>query len=216
MFSDLHSKGEMGNLQEVFRVATKWELYIGIPFCLVFCFAPTEMLTVLYGADYAGGATALVILVLGQLVNVATGSTGALLSMTGHQRSWMVLSSLALVLNIVLCVLLIPRFGFVGAAAGTSISVSILNIVGVIVARLSLGVWPYDSRYLKGILATLCALLVLGVFRFSFHGSAALFLGISICLAVFTFFGLLMLQGFDTEDKDLLQLVRLRILRGRS
>jgi O-antigen/teichoic acid export membrane protein len=213
IFADLHSRRDVPQMQETYRVGTKWGLYISIPFFLVFCFAPAETLMVLYGAEYAGGWIALLVLTMGQLVNVATGSVGTLLSMAGYQRAWLGLSSAALVLNILLCVLLIPRFGIMGAAIATSVSLSVMNFTGIIKAWFSLGVWPYDLRYLKGMFAAFCCLLVLGVLRIFYHGSALPFLSISTLLAVLVFFGLIILQGLDDEDRNLLGLLRARILK---
>lgn len=213
LFADLYSKRDVPQMQEIFRVGTKWGLYISIPFFLVFCFAPAEILTVLYGPGYSGGWIALLALAIGQFVNVATGSVGTLLCMTGYQRAWLGLSSVALVLNIILCVVLIPRFGILGAATATSVSLCVMNIAGIVKARISLGIWPYDLRYLKGLFAAFCCLLILGILRFFYHGPAFLYLSITTLLAALIFFGLILLQGLDDEDRNLVGLLQARILK---
>ncbi|MGH7787073.1 MAG: flippase [Candidatus Binatia bacterium] len=159
MIGELHARGEIARLQELFRLATKWTLYLTVPLFLVICLASEELMVVVFGRDFAPAATPLVILASGQMVNVATGTAALLLVMTGGQKRWLLLSLLMLVLALALNWVLIPRFGLPGAAFATAISLTCLFGLGLLHVRTTLGIWPYDQRCLKLLLP---ALLVVG------------------------------------------------------
>ncbi len=210
MIARFHHRGEIERLRELYRVSTKWALYLSIPAFLVIFTGPRELLTILFGADYATGWLALVILAGGQLVNAGTGTVNALLVMTGHQKMWLLLSATTLAVNIILNVTFIPRWGLNGAALATAIALVILFAAGVVQIRVVLGTWPYDSRVVKGIVATGVAAAALAALRL---GSVALslpagaFLVLTVIVAALAFGGTLLGLGFDDEDRFLLQAI---------
>lgn len=219
MISDLYHKGEHKRLEDLYRVSTKWALYISLPVLLVILFIPELLMKVVFGQAYAAGALPLLILNLGQLVNVATGAVGFLLIMTGHQNRWLVYSALALVGNIVMNLVLIPRYGVVGAAISTSTAVAALFLVGLLDVRLSLKLWPYDRRYLKGLAAALLSGLgILALRSFEIQSDLLALIMISAA-AVLVFVLVLLALRLDEEDLTLLRqaAVRLKTLsRGNS
>ncbi|MCZ7671657.1 MAG: polysaccharide biosynthesis C-terminal domain-containing protein [Chloroflexi bacterium] len=153
---------------------------------------------------------AMLILMIGQMVNVGTGAVGTILTMTAQQKSWFIISGVMLLVNFGLNVMLIPRFGFIGAAVANSLTISGLFIAGLLRVRFSLHLWPYDKRYRKGIVAG-CLMAAAG---FGFTRAVSLtplwmILGTAvICASVFAVS--LLLQGLDDEDYELLDLVRSR------
>jgi len=209
MFSTFFANNEHYHLNEIFRVATKWGLYISLPVFLVVCFAPYDLLSFTYGSAYSGAWLALVILSIGQIVNVGTGAIGLLLPMTGNHRYWLFLSIIGLGLNIILCILLIPSLGIVGAALGTSISLNVIYFAGLLWVSKNLKIWPYDRRYLKGFAALLISAIILFGFEKIYAGGGMVFLLILTLLAFTSFFGVLLLLGLDDEDRHILKLLRL-------
>jgi O-antigen/teichoic acid export membrane protein len=102
----------------------------------------------LFGPEFVAGYPALVVLVVGQVVNAATGSVGVVLGMTGHAGRLFVNAGLTAVLTVVLNILLIPQLGIVGSALATSISLATVNVVRTIQVRQVLGYWAYDPHEL--------------------------------------------------------------------
>jgi O-antigen/teichoic acid export membrane protein len=213
IFSESHAHQRLKQMGEAFRVGTKWGLYMSIPIFLVISFAPQEVLALVFGAAYADAWVALVVLSLGQIVNVGTGSVGTLLMMTGHQQAWMRLSISSLLLNIVLCLLLIPRLGIMGGALSTAISLNLVYILAVLRARRLLGVWPYDRRYLKGMAATAISVAALILTRALYAGPSWGYLLGVVFVASAAFFLALYRLGIDPEDRTLLRMALERIGR---
>ncbi len=76
----------------------------------------------LYGPDFLAARLPLQVLVVSQLLGAAGGSVGFLMVMTGQERPAAWITAGAGLLNLVLNLLLIPRYGLLGAAAATGLA----------------------------------------------------------------------------------------------
>lgn len=141
LFAELRVRGESEELQRVVTLGTRgaflFSLVVGSVLILLGPF-----LLGLYGPDFAAGFPPLVILVLSQVIGSAGGSVGFLLSMTGNERLAAWLTGGVGFLNLLLNLLLIPRFGLVGAALATGIANVAWTAVLAVAVRRSLGVRP--------------------------------------------------------------------------
>lgn len=72
-----------------------------------------------FGRDFEAAAAPLAILLAGQVAVAACGSAGGLLALAGHNRALIVTALAAVILDMALCLLLVPVFGPVGAAWAT-------------------------------------------------------------------------------------------------
>ncbi len=79
------------------------------------------------------------ILALGQFVNVATGSVGYLLSMTGHERELRNNAFISALAGVVFGLALIPGHGLLGASVATAVAVASQNLLGAYQVRKHLG-----------------------------------------------------------------------------
>ena len=210
MIAELIHQKEKQQLEELFRVSTKWGLYLSVPLFLTLCFVPREVMTVVFGLQYEGGYMLLVILAVAQLVNVGTGAVNILLIMAGYQKRWLVTSTVMLAVNIGLNALLIPQVGLVGAAVATAATVCGLFVAGLLQVRHLLKIWPYDGRYLKGFLATLLTALALWGLQSANVASPALALTLALVISGFVFSLTLLVTGLDSEDRHFISLVLMR------
>jgi O-antigen/teichoic acid export membrane protein len=74
------------------------------------------------GEQWSGGRLYPWLLCVGPLMSCFFGLAGSLLLMTGHSRLLLYNSVVAVLLNLALAALLIPRFGLLGAAVATAVS----------------------------------------------------------------------------------------------
>ncbi|MEA2446392.1 MAG: hypothetical protein QOK47_29, partial [Actinomycetota bacterium] len=113
--ADLHNRGEHQKLDNLFKTLTRWTLAATLPAFLLLAVAPDSMLR-LFGEGFGTGQAALLILIAGQFINVATGSVGFILIMVGRTGWDLVVYAASLVLDLGLALLLCPRYGMEGAA----------------------------------------------------------------------------------------------------
>ncbi len=126
VFSGLYHMGEMEKLRESVQKGSRLLFITSVPIGLILWLAPGFWLGI-FGEDFRAGATALMILTAGSLVNSLTGSVGILLQMTGRQKQYNYIVSSAAGLNILLNILLIPSYGIIGAAIASASSKILQN-----------------------------------------------------------------------------------------
>lgn len=160
--ADLHARGRRDQLDRLFKTATRWALAATLPAVIVLLVAAADVLR-LFGSGYGNGASALRILLAGQLVNVATGSVGFVLIMVGRTRLDLIDNAIATVVMVALAAPLSASHGIEGAALAAAVTLAGVNVLRLAqVARL-LGIQPYDAAYLPLLLpAGACAAAALG------------------------------------------------------
>lgn len=205
--SSFHTKDFVG-LANIFRFSTKFMIYLGIPLALVVFINPELVLIGLYGEGYIGGKTILIILTITQMINIGTGAVAQILLMTGQEHKWFRFTLCAFVVNITANLILIPRFGGVGAAIGSGLPLIGLNVVGLFSTKQIVGAFPYDRRLLKGFAAVVVTMiLLLFLSRFSFEYNLFTLFGI-IITAYLCFILIVVLIGIDDEDSKIIVTLR--------
>jgi O-antigen/teichoic acid export membrane protein len=167
VISELWEKGDRLELMAQFKIVSKWILTLSLPvFCLYILFAPG--LLSIFGDEFQRGADALKILAIGQIVNAIVGPIGFILNMTGRQKLNLINSILIAASNIVLNIILIPRYGIIGVALATTLSVSSINIIRVLEVRVLYGFTPFRHDLYKPFTAAAVASAALYLLNRSF------------------------------------------------
>jgi len=122
-FARLHSLGETKKLERLVRYSTRAITLLAIPPVLLFVFFGGPILEHIFGAPYRSGAIALAVLAAGQGVKALMGTSISLLIMSGNEKITARLGLLAVVVNLVLNVILVPIWGGSGAAVATFVSI---------------------------------------------------------------------------------------------
>jgi O-antigen/teichoic acid export membrane protein len=128
-------------LQRGLRTASRAATAICAVFAIVLIAAPGAILG-LFGGEFTGGADALRILAVAALVNALAAFNGLVLTMGGHERSAMRWALACLVLDLVLCLVLVPPFGVVGAAIAALVSITMRNVFTTVEVRRRMGIDP--------------------------------------------------------------------------
>ena len=158
--ADLHNRGETERLDRLFKSLTRWTLAATMPVFLLLLVAPGPALRI-FGAEFAGGQTALLILLAGQFVNIATGSVGFVLIMVGRTGWDLAVYAGSLVLNLVLAFWLCPRYGMEGAAVANAVTFALSKWARLALVKRFVGIQPYDRAYLKLLVPTGVAIAVM-------------------------------------------------------
>ncbi|MCG7854039.1 MAG: flippase [Methanosarcinaceae archaeon] len=116
-----YGKEEKERLQKILTRAVRIAFLSVLPFGLILIFAGGNIL-LLFGHEFMAAKTALLILAVGRLADVAAGSGALLLGMTGYERTVAIIFSGAALENVILNALLIPKYGIEGAAFALVIS----------------------------------------------------------------------------------------------
>lgn len=138
-FSELYHSGKIKKLLRLARKSTKLIFWTSTPILLVLTFFGKFILKTLFGEPFVVGYSAMLFLVIGQFVNAISGSTGIFMNMTGNEKKFRNIIAISSVINVVLSVVLIPRFGMYGAAFAAMISMIFWNICTLLFIRTKFG-----------------------------------------------------------------------------
>jgi O-antigen/teichoic acid export membrane protein len=159
MISELHKKGEIAEMGAYFKTVTVWAVEFFVPLMLLFVVAPGPILG-LFGREFRVAASCLLILGVGQLVNILTGPVGLILNMSGWTRLQFWNSTSVLILQIVVAFLLVPRYGYMGAAIANTSAVVVVNAARVVQLQRRLHIHPFSWSLAKPAAAAAVAFLV--------------------------------------------------------
>ncbi len=214
VIAELHARGEHKQLANMFKIVTKWSFSLSWPIflsCLVF----HDAILGIFGAKYIAAGLVLIILAFGNLVDSGVGSVNYLLVMTGRPRVILVNTVITVVVNVTLAILLVPRYGIIGAALAAALAVLILNVVGLIEVYWIMKIHPYRWDILKPLAAGIIASLVTAPLAAVIHpGYGHLAILGALCLVmplVIVYVALLALFRFSEEDVMVFETVRAKL-----
>ncbi|MDJ0742880.1 MAG: flippase [Xenococcaceae cyanobacterium MO_167.B27] len=137
--ASLYAEGKTEKIQKILIKSSRAVFLVSLPIIIGLVVFGHWYLS-LFGSEFTQGDNALIILCVGQLANVTTGSVGLLLNMTGNERYSLISRGGSSILNLVLDALLIPQWGVEGAAIATAGSAILLNVENTIWVRKKLGI----------------------------------------------------------------------------
>jgi O-antigen/teichoic acid export membrane protein len=160
--ADLHARGEREKLDRLFKSITRWTVAGTVPILLLMLLAPGPILQLFGGENFTTGITALRILVIGQAINVSVGAAGFVLIMAGRTGWDLTVYGLSALLDLVLSLILVPKFGINGAAAAQAITIACSNWLRLALVKRFVGIFPWDKPYARLALPALaCAIAML-------------------------------------------------------
>ena len=118
-------------LHRLIRQSSKIMFWTSLILCLLLIFVGEWVLN-FFGKEFVGGEQVLIYLVIGQFVNVASGSVGVLMNMTGEQKALQIILMITVVISITLMSILVPRYGITGGALSVMITMIFQNVIAVI------------------------------------------------------------------------------------
>ena len=165
--SALHAQGKTQTLKQNFVVVNRWIATFTIPLFLLLIIWSKQILR-LNGNGFESGQLALCILAVGFLVDALVGEVRGIMLMTGKSGMFLLNSGGLMILNLMLNLWFIPRWGIVGAAIAGAVSRASLNLIGLAQVFIFIRIHPFNRDYLKPIAAAVITsaiyLLTLAIF----------------------------------------------------
>ena len=148
--AELHANKEYQHMQ---RLVTRSTIAISawaLPIALGLVIAGRWLLS-WFGPSFVAGYPILVVLVIGQMVNAITGTVGLVMTMGGLEKVVLRTQIYGLTITAVLCLALIPIWGGIGAAVGSTIALIFWNIALTVQLYRRLGIASsFYSPFISG------------------------------------------------------------------
>jgi O-antigen/teichoic acid export membrane protein len=158
-FTELFTLGDRRGANSIYQTTTTWLILLLWPvFLLSIAYGPV-LLTV-FGRSYSAGYPVMVILGFAMLLATACGQVDMVL-ITSGRSSWSLVNGLLTVgVNVGVDLLLIPRYGILGAAIGWAVAIAVSNLMPLTQLAVVLRLHPFGRG---AIIACLLSVLSFGV-----------------------------------------------------
>jgi len=129
IISDLYARRKDTEMRRNYAILTKWLCFATFPLTMLFVLYPKIVINFFFGQNYIFAYTVLQILVIGFFINNIMGPNGATLTAMAKTNFLMIATFSAACINVVLNIVLIPKYGVHGAAIATVTALVSINFV---------------------------------------------------------------------------------------
>jgi O-antigen/teichoic acid export membrane protein len=213
VFSEALHLGQRDRLRTNLQLMTRWVATAAAPIAVTAVALRHDILAA-YGPAFQSGATAIVLLAAGHLVNATFGLTGYIILVAGRSRLVLLNNVVAAAVNVALGLVLIPRLGMIGAAISALASVTLFQGLYAVQVFMAHRILPVGGSTLKPFAAA-AAMLAAEWLVADRIPHPAQRIPLVIGAGVLAYLGALVALGLAPEDKRLFGKIWNRI-RGRS
>jgi O-antigen/teichoic acid export membrane protein len=136
-------------IKELSQQVGKWIFILNLPLFIIMFLFPGAIINILFGKEYLVAATALRILSILGFFSTISFISYNLLTITGRSKLVMIDLIIAAIINLVLNILLIPKYGINGAAFSTLISNTFFYLILVIQVHRVFSFIPIRKKIIK-------------------------------------------------------------------
>lgn len=188
------------NFDRIYQLGFKYLLIFIIPVAFGVTFFSGRIAYIFYGKDFLLSSSALRILIWAEVFVFMGVVNNSILISANKQKIDPIFTGASALANIILNLILIPKYSYIGAAIASLISYSIGPIMGYFIRATHLYSRCMLYYSLKPILASLVMVGFMYYSRFSFL--------ISICVAPLTYLTIMyLIKGFRQDDITLVKLL---------
>ena len=209
MVSQLHGSNDKYNLQKLYLTSTRYLIFIAVPFSVGGILLSNPLVQLLYGKEYLPAALILKILLVSRCASVIAIASASIQYGTEHQDFILKWGSVLAGGNLLMDIILIPRFGAIGAAIANSSAQLIGFLIGAIAVCHQLKVRFPVLHLVKVLTASLAMIPCILIIRP--HAFGGIMLSVLVG-AVICFAAIFLLRAFTKQDIILLTSLKQKLL----
>jgi O-antigen/teichoic acid export membrane protein len=162
VFSELFAKNDKEQLIDVYTSIINWVTVIGIALFIIILFSSELLISSIFGKEYLFPQLKTVVLLLsiGFLTNQLTGPKIIFLQAIGKTKIIFYMGISFGIITLVLTIIFVAKFGIVGAAASTTVSLSMYAFGGLYYVKQHISINVINKRFVKILFSGLCAGLI--------------------------------------------------------
>ena len=165
MMARMFARKDQKGIDDLYWQSAVWITVISFPVFLVTFSLAQPLTLLLFGERYAQSGLIMAVLAFGYYFNAALGFNADTLRVYGKLRYTVAIDFLTMLVSLGLSLLLIPRYGALGAAIGTCGTLVIYNLLNHLGLKSSTAINLFEWRYLRVYVSVVLGTLVLTVFQ---------------------------------------------------
>ena len=203
MVAGYYAEGDIQSIEYNFKNTTKM-VFTAAMFSLGFLCLFSGELLLIFGSEFQTGTAVVLLLCIGQVVKTLVGHSGTMLAMIGKPILNVVTTAIAVLSMVVLNVLLIPRYGILGAGVSGLASLSVTSCFELYFLYRMLKIHPFRTDFIKPVAAALISGGIIRLLKEVVGGNLLTSIGL-MALFVLLFFSALYLLKLSDDEKLLLK-----------
>ena len=209
----LYSKKNKKEIKEITIRTSKWIFFANFPIFMMLLVFSKPILEIIFGKEYVVGSGALLILIFAYLLHSITHVNSSILIMLKKTKIILFVGIIITILNILLNLLLIPRYGIIGGAIAMSFSLILNYIIYSILVYKITKIFTNWIIYLKFIVSGILSLLVVYLIKIRIEISFISLIILILIFALIYFILSIIFKSFDEQDKDIFVVIRDRLYK---
>lgn len=194
-------KGQIDRIREYYKKTTRWALLVTAPIFSLVILLSEELLS-MFGSEFEVGKQPLIILAASYLINSVLGFAGQILTVSGRSKLILANSLGAGILNIILNLLLIPRYGIQGAAVATGFSIFIANVARAVEILVLEKMSAINKQLLKPILIGFTVLLIMFGVKITLLPDSSFFWSVGLS-GIYLMLYVVFIWNFDLRQSEI-------------
>ncbi len=205
ILTEAYRLGDKRNMQRIYSAVTRWNVYFNVPLLFIMVLFSPSIISLFFGTEYVSGYVAAGILSFAVITNSITVPATWVLITLGKTKTLLCITLASAIANIILNILLIPKFGLEGAAFATLVSSVFLCILTVWIAWKHSGLNPFSKSMVKPVMsAALAIYLIYAISNYIPSRSAAALAAFSAVYFAAYATTMFVLNAVEKEDKELI------------
>lgn len=194
------SAGNKEDAMHLVRVVNKWILLLAIPVVVLLYFTLKDLITFLFGNKYNSALGAAAVLMAGKFLWTISNMGSRMLTMIRKNTTILYINIALVSINLILDIILVPRYGIMGAAFPTAFSLLMEFAVYMYLAREHFGITLLSSKTPILAAAGIAAALPVWWLDKTVHIRSLYIIGIESCTYLFIYALILWFLRALTED----------------
>jgi len=210
-----YSRKNFEVIKELSQQVGKWIFILNLPFLIIIMLFPGALINILFGQEYVIAENALRLLAIGAFFSSLTLLSSNLIAMVGKTKVMLADLVAILALNVILNIILVPKYGLNGAAFSTMICGIIFSLIFLFQVRHYTSIIPMRRKMLRIFIVALIPMgLLIGIKQFVIINTYSLIL---MSLFFFLSYILLMLltRCLDKNDLMILRSVKKKLFKSK-
>ena len=195
-------------ITQMSKQVVKWIFILNLPFIILMVIFPGAIINLFFGADYLSAAMSLRFLSIGTFFYSIFIISENLLSMAGKTKIVFFNILTAAILNLILNIILVPKYGISGAAFSTMVSYILWGTLSFIQTRRHLAIVPFRRKIIQILLISLIpTFLLIFIKQFFPLNTLTLILQGVLFFLLYTFL-VIALGGLDKNDYMIINTIK--------
>ena len=152
-------------VKELSKQVSKWIFIIIMPIFLLMIIFPGVFINIFFGKEYLASDNALRILAFGSFISVFSGLWTTILMMAGKSKTILINLIIASIINLILNVIFVVKYGLIGAAIATSLVWIVMSLTLLLEVKIAVNFIPLRKKMIKIIFVSLIPTLFLLAIR---------------------------------------------------